>query len=215
MDLVGNRKSLEGCNVYGNTDNDRQRFWRELKTNTFLLSLRLSSRFKFQELEHISDALKMNTTLNTLHFCNINIGPIIRVLAESLKSNAGLISLIIRFNQIDDFGAIFFAEALKFNNKLTVLNFSNNEITDEGMKYIANALKINNTLNTLEMASNVVGDQGAKYLADSLMHNTSLYNIGLNSNLIRHGGVKHLIKALKINTSLASLNIRFMFFLNA
>ncbi|KAF9136205.1 hypothetical protein BGX30_011300, partial [Mortierella sp. GBA39] len=97
------------------------------------------------EVQALSEALKINSTLTTLDLGNLN-------------------TLDRGDNWIGDNGTQALSEALKSNSTLTTLNLSNNSIGDNGAQALSEALKINSTLTTLDLQNNSIGSNGAQAL---------------------------------------------------
>jgi Ran GTPase-activating protein (RanGAP) involved in mRNA processing and transport len=77
--------------------------------------------------------------------------------------------IVLSWNDIvvDD-GAKLIADALKDNKSLESLVLSKNNIGSDGAKMIADALKINKPLTLLDINENNIGDNGANQIADAL-----------------------------------------------
>ena len=86
-------------------------------------------------------------------------------------------------NKIGDAGAEDLANALKANTTLTTLILSGNDIGIAGAKALANALieNKNTKLTTLILSGNEFGVEGAKDLADALKVNTTLTTLDINN----------------------------------
>ena len=98
------------------------------------------------DLAKLCAALKVNTTLTTLHLVNNQIGDAgAAAIAEELKgNNTTLTTLSLYHNQIGNAGAKLLAEVLKTNNSLTSLNLEYNQIKDAISNQIINdILEIN------------------------------------------------------------------------
>ena len=130
-----------------------------------------------------------------------------KYLAESLKVDTSLESIVLVITNIGAEGAKFLAEALKVNTSLKRINIGCSNISAEGAKYLAGALEVNTSLEKLYLGDNNISAEGAKYLADSLKKNTSLKEIKLNENNIGAEGAKYLAGALKVNTSLEKVSL--------
>ena len=120
------------------------------------------------EIEIISDYLKINNTLTKLILSNIGIG---------------------------DKGVEKIAEAIKENTTLQNLNISCNTIYSNGIKALSRALKTNKTLHKLNISENIMDDQGAKYLAETIQVNKTLLELDISKNEISKKGVMNVLEA--------------------
>jgi hypothetical protein len=131
-------------------------------------------------------------------------------LADALKNNRTLHTLVLKSFCLMNDGTKVLAEALKTNRTLLALNLSHNWINNTGVNALVAVLKINNTLLSLNLCNNSIDSIGAKYLARSLKVNETLNWLYLDHNNIANAGVKSLIDALKINQTLQILNLDFI-----
>ena len=157
--------------------------------------------------------------------------PGISKLAEALRENGTLTTLVLDNNSIDDAGAQALAEALETNVALTRLRLRGNSIGDVGMQAlvealvkslekksartilctlqtIADVLETNNTLMELDLNGRRIGDAGAQALAEALKTSGALKTLSLNSNSIGDAGAQALAEALKTNGALTTLWLR-------
>ncbi len=131
----------------------------------------------------------------------------IKILSEALKTNTSLQSLELSMNDITDDGALHLANALKTHKTLKVLNLSDNKITDIGAQHLANALEVNISLQTLNMSHNLIGNQGARYIAKALESNKTLQELNIKRNSIGDDGTQYFAKALGTGASLQVLHL--------
>jgi hypothetical protein len=129
------------------------------------------------------------------------------VLAQALKTNSTITTLILRDSSISNYGAKSLAKALKTNKTLITLDLQHNSIGSDGVKMLAEALKTNSTLTALYLEENSIGDDGAKALAEALNTNSTLTTLDLEENSIGDDGSKALADARKINSTLTSLEL--------
>ncbi|KJE92764.1 TKL/IRAK protein kinase [Capsaspora owczarzaki ATCC 30864] len=120
-----------------------------------------------------------------------------------------------RLHEIDDFAARAIAEALKLNTTLTTLVLSENQIGDAGAQSIAEALKVNTTLTELRLEFNQIGDAGAQAIAEALKVNTKLGTLYLRQNQIGEVGALAIAEALRVNKTLALLYLESNFLTKA
>lgn len=129
-------------------------------------------------------------------------------LANALKSNGTLTSLVIWQKQIGDAEAQTLAGALQENKALKELHLPANQIGNKGACAFAAALKVNTTLTELGLSGNSVGSEGGKMLAEALEVNSSLTHLSLFANYYLHAeGVLALANALLMNKTLQRLDL--------
>jgi Ran GTPase-activating protein (RanGAP) involved in mRNA processing and transport len=96
-------------------------------------------------------------------------------LANALKTNKSLHTLILCCNRIKDDGAESFSEALKINSTLVILNLGRNEITEVGAEKLANALMTNSVLKSLDLQRNWLDPvRNAALFTETLIVNKTL-----------------------------------------
>ncbi|KAF9948732.1 hypothetical protein BGZ70_002078 [Mortierella alpina] len=105
-----------------------------------------------------------------------------QALSEALKINSTMNTLNLWNNSIGGNGAQALSEALRTHSTLTTLNLSNNSIGDNGAQALSEALKINSTLTTLNLSNNSIGDNGAQALSEALKTNSTMTFLGLGLN---------------------------------
>lgn len=128
-------------------------------------------------------------------------------LANALKTNKTVISLVIWLGQIRDEEAKEFAGFLKENKTLRSLLLPNNKIGDEGAREFADALRVNDTLTYLSFSGNPIGDAGAIALAEALKVNRALMGLSFHGNQVGAKGTIALAESLKVNRTFRSLNL--------
>ncbi|KAF9091666.1 hypothetical protein BGX29_010834, partial [Mortierella sp. GBA35] len=207
---------------WGCTRNDLEALENALKESTVsILRLRLrqfhssiltSTSAHYNEIgdngvEALSEALKINSTLNSLDLSNNRIGDYgLVVLSAALKTNPTLTTMNLRNNSIGPNGAQALSEALN-NSALNILGLQCNKIGDNGAQTLSDALRTNLTLTTLNLESNSIGDNGARALSNALKSNSTLENLSLESNLIGDNGAQALSEAFRNNSSLFILSL--------
>ena len=130
------------------------------------------------DIDHISEFLKTNTTLKGMSAARCNI---------SVKGGKAI------------------GEALMVNRSLQVLDLHDNPIST-GVVHIAESLKQNDSL--LEISLEGCGtEEGAKAISDALMLNTSLQVLHLHENCISRKECEAIGDALKVNRSLQVLDL--------
>ncbi|CAF1499275.1 unnamed protein product, partial [Rotaria sp. Silwood1] len=156
--------------------------------------------------EALADTLKVNQNLTTLLLNDNRIADKgAEALSHALKVNQNLTTFVLGGNRIADKGAEALAHALKVNQNLTTLVLGGNRIADKGAKALAEALKFNQTLTTLLLDGNPLADKGAKALADALKVNQTLTELNLSCTQMSHQGAESLADALKLNRNLRIL----------
>jgi NLR family CARD domain-containing protein 3 len=151
-------------------------------------------------------------------------------LAEMIKMNACLSSILFGKNQILDKGMLLIGQALESNCCIEELSisgaikedfeghfFSNleddeqdqNECVLNGLKSITDSLMINHTLKILDLSANFINDHGALQISKVLKSNFALQKLNLASNNIGDIGAQYLSGALILNNHLIDLNLSF------
>jgi len=156
----------------------------------------------------LAEALKINNTLTSIVLYGNRIDDeSTQALAEALKANNTLTSIDLSHNKIGAEGAQALAEALKTNNTLTSILLHRNQIGCGGTQALAEALKINNTLTSITLGYNKIGAEGAQALAEALKTNNTLTSIDLTSSQIGDESAQALVEALKGNNTLTSIRL--------
>ena len=144
---------------------------------------------------------------NSLKFEGYKLDKTIIVLAEALKVNTTVQSILVTGYKLVDDGASCLADALKQNSTLTTLHLHGSCILEDGGADLADALKVNTTLTELILPINRIGDQGAARFADALRVNKTLTKLDLTFSGIGNTGAVCLADALKSNTGLQELDL--------
>ncbi|KJE96730.1 hypothetical protein CAOG_07005 [Capsaspora owczarzaki ATCC 30864] len=152
---------------------------------------------------------RVNNTRNlNLSRCQSQIGDAeAQAIAEALKVNSTVTTVVLWYNQIGDAGAQAFAEALKVNTTMERLYLGGNLIGDAGAQAIAEALKVNTTLPMLYLSDNQIQDAGAQAIAEALKVNTTVTVLGLDRNLIADAGAHAMAEALKVKKTWTELDL--------
>ena len=139
----------------------------------------------------------------------------IQSLSDALKVNSTIEELSLNSNNIHDDEFIILSEALKVNNTLTELNLIENDI-GKGIKTLCKYLN-NSNINTLDLSMNCIGLKDLNLLSETLKTNTTLTDLKLNDNLfhteINYNELKkqhldlplEIIEKLQLNSTLTSL----------
>jgi len=132
------------------------------------------------------------------------------VLAEALKLNSSITSLVLRDLTMDGHQLGCFGDMLEVNSTLTLLDLSNRrskDRADSGMRKIAHALrKKNTTLRILHMRKNGICGEGTHLLFGVLKENPTLKHLNLSGNWIGENE-SSIREGLIRTTSLISLNL--------
>ena len=152
--------------------------WDGLVKNNTLTKLNLSNNY-YVYASDIAYLLRYNTTLLILDLSNIRLGSFVHLdevepIAEALKINTTLTTLLLNNNRINSSETIAIAKALEINNTLTTLNFSYNDVGYHGAKAIAEAVKINKTLTLLDLRCCGISQNWSKIIAEALETNTTI-----------------------------------------
>ena len=156
----------------------------------------------------LSQAIKVNTSLTTLHLPHNSIGAEgATSLSQALAVNTSLTTLDLSRNSIGAEGATSLSQAVAVNTSLTTLHLPHNYIGAEGVTSLSHALAVNTFLTTLDLYRNSIGAEGASSLSQALAVNTSLTTLDLSRNSIGAEGATSLSQALAVNTSLTTLDL--------
>ena len=152
--------------------------WDGLVENNTLTKLNLSNNYYVYACD-IAYLLRYNTTLLILDLSNIRLGSFVRLhevepIAEALKINTTLTTLLLNNNRINSSETIAIAKALERNSTLTTLNFSYNDVGYHGAKAIAETVKINTTLTLLDLRCCNIEYHGARAIIEALETNTRI-----------------------------------------
>lgn len=152
-----------------NEEND----YSEVKENKIHV-LDLTHNLKIEDCMNLYDALKVNTSLQTLILSHNYLGDTyVIILADILYQNT-LVTLDLSRNIISNGGARSLSAALISNTSLSKLNLSFNEIEDRGAVALSVAIRRNKTLKMLDLSHNFIEEYGWIDLSESLQHNKNI-----------------------------------------
>jgi Ran GTPase-activating protein (RanGAP) involved in mRNA processing and transport len=180
------------------------------------LSCDTRGRYTTARITAVSEGLKCNTSLKSLHLQrNWMKDDGAKVIADYLKSASSLLEkLDLSQNRIGANGAATLADALCENTSLTTLDLGENVLGNAGATAIANALIVNRSLAVLDLAGANdgkggarIGDEGAKAFAEALRVNDALTSLDLDFQSIRSDGAAAIADALCTNSTLATLKL--------
>jgi hypothetical protein len=139
---------------------------------------------RHDDLNHLCEALRYNTTLTSLEFCCNSIGVKIEGAGYlvDLLQNKPLKSLNLNQNSLGFIEPSELTNILLRNTSLTSLVLSRNGFGIRHAEAIGLALQTNTTLKSLDLNSNDIGTEGATALITSLQHNTTLTSLDLSDN---------------------------------
>ena len=168
----------------------------------------------------LAQALKSNTTITSVLLFNNKIGDgEAEAFAQALKdSNIAIERLDLTHNNIGNVGAKALAEGLKVNKTLTSLVLYENKIGNEGAKALAEGLKVNETLKSLVLdvqrndtgtAASGIGDEGAIAMAEALKVNKTVRGLYLYLREFGYAGAIAMAEALKANKTMESFHLTF------
>jgi Ran GTPase-activating protein (RanGAP) involved in mRNA processing and transport len=142
---------------------------------------------------HLAQALKRNTALSTvvLYEHHMEASGNIEI-AKSLLQNNTLRDFEL-WGQVDKSCAAIYADVLRSNKTLTRLSLYKSEIDNDGAHELAKGLKGNTTLKVLNLHSNYIGGAGGRALAEALAGNITLSALNLENNFLSEE-VKELLK---------------------
>jgi len=174
---------LESCGLYA----DKLKSITEaLETNTTLSELYLArNEIGSEDAPNIAAVLKVNVTLTILSLAYHEMGAGIQHITNALKTNSSLRALSVSNGSI---GVGFsspmtdLVDTLKQNKTITFLNLSATLLNDREAKILADAITINRSLTTLKLNDNYIGIAGRKYLTDALQLNPILKNLEMTNN---------------------------------
>jgi Ran GTPase-activating protein (RanGAP) involved in mRNA processing and transport len=128
---------------------------------------------------HLADGLSSkNSVVEKLYLSDIKLGTKeAGIFAHVLLAHQNLNSLVLKYNDICDAGALELAVALRQNYTLDLLDLESNEIGSNGASALADALVTNDALKDLNLRSNPIGDDGATSIAEMLTRNESIEKV--------------------------------------
>ena len=156
--------SLTLCNI---TNNGAISISEAIQVNTTLQTLDISNNICDEGATAISISLKHNTSMKHLNMSRNKI-------TYSIQVNETLKQLDLSVNKIANEGASFISDGLKSNISLQQLNISHNNITDRGIKVIAEAIQINSTLQNINISKNHISTEGLLYFMEAVKNNSTL-----------------------------------------
>ncbi|CAF4647459.1 unnamed protein product [Rotaria sp. Silwood1] len=210
-DALLNNKTLFKLNLKDNRigQNGAEHLANLQQTNSTLKSLELSGNPSYLCLiVEAAHKIRHNQAPSTFNLERLNIDDKgAQYLAEALKTNNTLISLILAYNDMSDVGIELIAHALRNNITLTTLSLRQNRIGDIGAEYLAILLRNNPTLKELDLSLNRITNHGAQNIALGLQQNKVLTRMNLSQNQIEDDGARQLVEILHDNQTLINLEL--------
>jgi Ran GTPase-activating protein (RanGAP) involved in mRNA processing and transport len=149
----------------------------------------------------IAKALNNNTTLEVLYFTDNRFGDMgAKSLTQTLSlNNSKIVILDVQDTGITDEGASYLAEMLKTNKKLRSLLLSYNEISDRGVQHLANVITHHNTtlVQLFVGRHKLVSDLSVDTLVEMLKHNQTLEYLKITECNLSEKGKERLRQLAK------------------
>lgn len=159
-----------------------------------------------------SAALKINTTLKSLHLCTNNVEA--EHLFIGLKENKSLTELVAMDECLSPLSIQPLQDMLNKNSTLKKLHIWASVgrviviVPKDGICALARMLKVNTVLTDFALTVKVLDSNEMVLFADALATNTTLKKLSLGATVImRDEGVVPLIEAFKKNTTLEDLTL--------
>jgi Ran GTPase-activating protein (RanGAP) involved in mRNA processing and transport len=145
----------------------------------------------------LANALRVNSALRSLLLADAGVGaPGAKALGDALSANGALVLLQLdRNGRIGDAGAAKLLRGLHGQTSLAHLSLCACGLTSPAAASIAAALIANDALERLELLGNRISDPGALVLGAALLQNTSLVTLDLSFNLLLSAASKAKLRA--------------------
>ena len=172
-----------------------------LQPHSVLLSLN-----NIANVRDISTVVVSATTIKALdldsNYLTVSEAPALSDMMNCLEK------LNLRYNELEDDGAVVMSQGLVKTNTLRVLNISSNNITAIGATAIANSLRQNSSLEVLDIGNNALGDGGAIAFAETITENKTLKELLLyGDDTLDEDSVKIITDSLHLNNTLTKLEL--------
>lgn len=132
-----------------------------------------------------------------LDLCKQNIGiEGCALIADSLRENKTIKSLLLGTDGIGDAGAEKIAELIKHNQTLETIYLGCNDIRAKGAEALAAAIEENQSVKGLWLKRNPIGTGGAQKLAQILKKNTALKVLDLVNTDLKPEGIAEILDTL-------------------
>jgi Ran GTPase-activating protein (RanGAP) involved in mRNA processing and transport len=187
LNLSDNKISSIGLNFLVESLNQQDCTRERILVNQSLQKLFLKSNIfnNPESAKLLGDLIEYNKSLLIIDLSNNGLSEsLIRYIAEALRSNITLDTLILEGNSIGGFGTKILSENLKYNTRLKTLNLRNNALGFEGAKSIGELISSNSTLMNLNLQSNLLDDHSISLIVEKLnsVNQNYLQTINLANN---------------------------------
>jgi hypothetical protein len=112
----------------------------------------------------------------------------LETLANAFKESRTFKTIFLRYDGIDDRGAIALGKLLRVNESISSINLTFNRISDVGAMAIADALGENKTLTSLDLRWNDIDTDGIAALQEASAASSTLKEMLLEGNVGNTGG---------------------------
>ncbi len=173
----------------------------------------------YDSIVRLMGAISIHGGVRSLRLCNNNFSVrSVMYIAEMIRVNTTIRTLVIEDNTIGNAGAIQLANALKSNENTTLRSLSliNCGLQKDGILSIADMLATNTTLTSFEMTKCILGSfidanffgghEGFRIIR-ALGENTTLRHVSLRDCTLDNNGTNQLAEVLVRKTSLCSINL--------
>eukprot|EP01102_Stenamoeba_stenopodia_P021613 TRINITY_DN8764_c0_g1_i1.p1 TRINITY_DN8764_c0_g1~~TRINITY_DN8764_c0_g1_i1.p1 ORF type:complete len:482 (+),score=59.25 TRINITY_DN8764_c0_g1_i1:42-1487(+) len=123
-------------------------------------------------------ALSDNKTILTLVLSHNTLNEVTNHIADMLRINNVLRTLVLLNTSIDDAGANMLAKAIEYNSALQVLDLSENSI-DAGVGSLCNALLANSTITSVSLWRNTIMKTGINALGEVIQYSRTIRELNL------------------------------------
>ncbi|KAG2223163.1 hypothetical protein INT45_011509 [Circinella minor] len=195
-----NLTSLHILSMRRLSQSDLKSIFSAITHNTHLKTLYCSGHAIEQEaMDHLSEALTLNDTLETLNIGNAELGQhddLLRIFAEGLAVNEGLQHLDFENKGLNNTALALLAPALVKNTTLRSLNLARNELSKSLDQVLEN-------IRSLNLSGNKIDAAGARLLSTRL---ENIEDLDISNNPLMDGAAA-LAEALGNNANIKSLKL--------
>lgn len=144
----------------------------------------LSRTFRADEIISLAQVLRTNTSIVSLDL-------------SALLASGQCVSEVVTA----------LAEALRVNRSVRSLVLEGHFLGDDGASHLADALRLNTSLRNLSLRRCGLGNRTVTEIALALERNSGLRDLDLRGNFLRSGGVRALRDALETNETLVTCRV--------
>lgn len=164
------------------------------------------------QAEALGEALKVNTTLNTLECYCHSYNPYwsekgFMYVIQALKVNNTLTKFKTFEVELSEKTILLLAEILASNKTLEMLDIGSTPITNAGICLLVDSVKRNNTLKCLRLFCCSIKDDGFIKIAEIIVDNNTLTELDLGNNDCDVKGSMAIANALLSNRSLQAMDL--------